>query len=510
MSGLELADHNDALENSTIESLVDRFEEAGHEAGQGDKRWFARDLAALLGYTKWENFSAVITRAKDACAQAGNNCADHFPDVRKMIPIGKGGTRAVEDVELSRYAAYLVAQNADARKRPVAIAQTYFAIQTRRQELTDRNGPDFSSLSETQQRLYLRNQVVQENKKLASTARDAGVRSGKDHAIFNNKGYQGLYGGRRMDEVREYKGLPAKAKILDYMGSTELAANLFRITQTEEKLRSRRIVRKEHAFDAHYEVGRKVRQTMLELSGILPENLPVAEDVKRLATSERRAQKALTAQKPADIERVSSEPVSVVAELPTVPVSIDPRNDLWKYALLIMSVQPGGTITTTDLINDLPNYIQLSDEQLSPNASRKDSRFSQIVRNLKSHKDSKTNFIYRGFAEDIPQGFRITDRGLAFVQTYFADRVPGSPEEQHERDQLVWVAQSVGLSVEELAELEWEMEPIESNDGATMGYMVVFASNSDSRLLKKVRGLGPGFTVQVGFPPDYGDEPQLR
>lgn len=503
MSGSELADHNDALENSTIENLVDRFEEAGHEADQGDKRWFARDLAALLGYTKWENFSAVITRAKDACAQAGNNCADHFPDVRKMIPIGKGGSRAVEDVELSRYAAYLVAQNADARKRPVAIAQTYFAIQTRRQELTDRNGPDFSSLSETQQRLYLRNQVVQENKKLASTAQDAGVHSGKDHAIFNNKGYQGLYGGRRMDEVREYKGLPAKAKILDHMGSTELAANLFRITQTEEKLRSRGIVRKEHAFEAHFEVGRKVRQTMLELSGILPENLPVAEDVKRLATSERKAQKALAAITPEEFD-IPVECPPDFTSIRSAPVSIDPRTDLWKYALLIMSVRPDGVISTTDLIADLPNYVQLSDDQMALNASRKDSRFSQIVRNLKSHKDSKTNFIYRGFAEDVPHGFRITNRGLAFVQAYFADRVPGSVEEQQDRDQLVWVSQSVGLTVEEMAELEWELESIESGEGATLGYMVVFASNSDKRLLKKVRGLSPGFTVQVGFPPDYG------
>ncbi len=485
----------------SIDTMIDRFEAAGHDDGHGDKCWYARDLAVLLGYTKWENFVAVLSRAKDACAQAGHSCSDHFPDVRKMVPVGSGAERSIADVSLSRYAAYLTAQNADARKQPVAIAQTYFAIQTRRQELTDQNGPDFSTLSSTQQRLYLRNQVVEENKKLTATAKGAGV-DGAGFGKFQNRGYQGLYGGRGADDIRDYKSLPKSAKILDHMGPTELAANLFRITQTEEKLRSKNIRHASIACDAHYEVGKKVRQTMQELSGILPEDLPVEEDVKKIASAERRAQRRLP-RAPAIAQVATPQPIPE----PTI-VAIDLKADLWKYALLIMSVQPGQAITTSDLIAELPKYIRIDDDQAERNSSRKDSRFSQLVRNLKSHKSSSTNFINRGFAAATPGGFEITDRGLQFVQTYFGDPKPSSIEERSERDHYEWVARSVGLTSGELAELDWDLLPIEGGDTFS-GYMVVFAEGSESRLLNKVRGLGQGYTVQVGFPPDDGETPLI-
>lgn len=405
-------------EDGTIEQILDRFERAGHDDGRGDKCWYARDLAVLLGYRRWEAFPDVLEKARAAAAASGHDPLDHFRDVSKMIQIGKGGVRPVDDVQLTRYAAYLTAQNADPRKRPVAVAQTYFAIQTRRQELTDRNGPDFSTLSEAQQRLYLRNQVVEENKKLASTAKGAGVQDGKDFAIFNNKGYQGLYGGMGMAEVRDFKGLPRTAKILDHMGSTELAANLFRITQTEEKLRHRAIRDKRLACDAHFEVGRKVRQTMRELSGILPEHLPVAEDVRKLAAAERKARRAIVvADRPETASLPRPRPDNSRPD--RTAVAVDVSSELWKYALLIMSVQPTGEVSTTQLIAQLPNFIQVPDEQAQLNGSRKDSKFSQLVRNLKSHKNAKTNFIYRGLAEDVPGGFRITERGLAFVAAYF-------------------------------------------------------------------------------------------
>lgn len=483
----------------SIEVMIDRFEAAGHDDGRGDKCWYARDLAVLLGYTRWESFPEVLAKAQEAALSSGHDPADHFRHVPKMIPIGKGGIREVDDVELTRYAAYLTAQNADSRKQPVAIAQTYFAIQTRRQELADQNGVDFSSLSENQRRMYLRNQVVAENKKLGSAAKVAGVKTGSDFAIFHNKGIQGLYGGMGVKEVQIYKQLSSKAKILDHMGSTELAANLFRITQTEEKLRSKAIARKEDANRAHYEVGQKVRQTMRDLSGIYPEDLPVAPDVKKIASAERKARKALSLFTADSSEAPALEAPQRTRE-PNI-VAIDLRSDLWKYALLIMSVQPDRQITTTALIAELPKYIRIDDEQAEPNSSRKDSRFSQIVRNLKSHKTSSTNFIHRGFAEDVPGGFSITDRGLQFVQTYFGDPRPSSLEDRYERTQLKWVAHTVGLTPGELAELEWELEPIEGNE-ALYGYMVVFGQNSDRRLLKKVRGLSPGYTVQVGFPPE--------
>ncbi len=197
------------------------------------------------------------------------------------------------------------------------------------------------------------------------------------------------------------------------MGSTELAANLFRITQTKEKLRSRNIQGKEAACDAHYEVGVKVRQTMRELCGIMPEDLPVAEDVKKIAALERKQQRLRGATPQERAAQLPPEPKA------SEPVEINLREDLWEYALLITSVRQNGEISTSDLIAAMPSYIHLSDDHTAVNASRKDSKFSQIVRNLKSHKTSKTNFIYQGYAEDIPGGFRITDKGLVFVREYF-------------------------------------------------------------------------------------------
>jgi hypothetical protein len=391
-----------SVPESTIESLIDQFEEAGHDGGNGDKCWYARDLMVLLGFERWETFERAIGRAMTACRNSGHDPADHFEEVFRADAKNPEGGRPAKNYELSRYACYLIAQNASSRKKQVAFAQTYFAIQTRRQELTDQHGLEFSNLSQSQQRLYLRNQVVEENKRLATTAAGAGVVDGRDFGKFQNKGYQGLYGGRGVEEIRDYKGLPASAKILDHMGPTELAANLFRITQTEEKLRSRNIKQAWAACEAHYEVGRKVRETMKELSGILPEDLPVEEDVKRIAAAERKHQK----------QKALPAPIRAA-------VAINLRQDLWKYALLITSVRPAGEITTSDLIEEMPKYVRLSDEHATANQSRKDSKFSQLVRNLKSHKSAKTNFIYQGYADDIPGGFRITRKGLDFVREYF-------------------------------------------------------------------------------------------
>ncbi|WP_206335854.1 DNA damage-inducible protein D [Rhizorhabdus phycosphaerae] len=404
-----------AAEVDSIDALIDRFEAAGEDVEGGDKVWFARDLATLLGYGKWDNFLAVITKAKAACEQSGHNAADHFADVGKMVTVGSGAGREIADIRLDRYACYLVAQNGDGRKRPVAFAQTYFAIQTRRQELTDRDGIDFGKLSENHQRLYLREQVVSEIKKLNGAAKAAGVETGKDFAKFHNKGYQGLYGGRGVDEIKRYKNLPAKANVLDHMGSTELAANLFRITQTEEKLRREDIRGKEAACTAHYEVGVKVRQTIEQLSGIMPENLPVAENVKKIAAQERKQQRMRAIPAQTRIEQPLAAPKAAD------PVEIDLSKDLWKYALLIMSVRPNGEITTSDLIDAMPGYVKLSDDHMATNESRKDSKFSQIVRNLKSHKASKSNFIYQGYAEDVRGGFKITDKGMEFVWSYFKE-----------------------------------------------------------------------------------------
>jgi hypothetical protein len=401
------------LSDDTIDTLLDAFEAAARKTEDGHEFWTSRDLSRLLGYSDYRNFLTIVEKAKAACRTMRLDPQDHFVDVTDMIEIGKGGRREVDNIHLDRYACYLIAQNGDPRKRQIGFAQNYFAIQARRQELADQHGVDFDTLSENQKRLYLRNQVVAENKRLMSAAKASGVHSGADFGKFNNRGYQGLYGGRGKEEIQQYKGLPAKANILDHMGSTELAANLFRITQTEEKLRSRNIQGKENACNAHYEVGVKVRQTMRDLSGIMPEDLPVADDVKRIAREERKQQRMRAIPAQQRIEQPLAGPK--VSD----PVEIDLRADLWKYALLIMSVRVDGEISTSDMIAELPGYVSLSDEHTTANASRKDSKFSQLVRNLKSHKTTKTNFIYQGYAQDIPGGFKITRKGLDFVREYF-------------------------------------------------------------------------------------------
>jgi DNA-damage-inducible protein D len=207
-----------------------------------------------------------------------------------MVSLVSGAEREVDDIVLSRYASYLIAQNGDPRKRPVAFAQTYFAIQTRRQELDDASEDHYLPMSEDERRILLRDEIKEHNRNLASAAKNAGVREGLEFAIFQTEGYKGLYGGLDVPGIRRRKGLNPKQHILDHMGSTELAANLFRATQTEEKLRRDNVKGKDAANRTHFEIGRKVRQTIEEIGGIMPESLAPAEDIKKVS---RRLNKAI-------------------------------------------------------------------------------------------------------------------------------------------------------------------------------------------------------------------------
>jgi len=246
------------------------FEGIKHLTDEGIEFWYARELQPVLEYTKWEHFSTVIVKAKEACRVSGNSVSDHFPDVGKMVDIGSGAVREIDDYRLSRYACYLIVQNGDPRKEVIAVGQTYFAVKTRQQELID----GYDRLSEEQKRLAIRREMTTHNKSLAEAAKDAGVETALDYAVFQNKGYQGLYGGLGAKEIHARKGLKKSQQILDHMGSTELAANLFRATQTDEKLRRENIRGKAAANQTHYEVGSKVRQTIKDLGGTMPENLP--------------------------------------------------------------------------------------------------------------------------------------------------------------------------------------------------------------------------------------------
>lgn len=261
------------------------FESIKHINEYGEEYWLARELQPVLEYVQWRNFAEAVERAKLACKNSGFSIEDHFADVSKTIEMPKGAHKDIPDYMLSRYACYLIVMNGDPRKEVVAIGQTYFAVKTRQQELID----NYEQLSEDQKRLAIRNEMIAHNKSLAEAAQMAGVVDPRDYAIFQNKGYQGLYGGLGAKEIHARKGLKKSQKILDHMGSTELAANLFRATQTDEKLRRENIQGKQAAYDTHYQVGKKVRQTIKELGGTMPEDLPTPQ--KSIAQIEREQEK---------------------------------------------------------------------------------------------------------------------------------------------------------------------------------------------------------------------------
>lgn len=251
------------------------FESLKQEEEDGYEFWSARKLAKTLEYSEYRHFLPVIEKAKDACRNSAHSIEDHFEDILEMVNIGSGGRRQIADVRLSRYACYLIVQNGDPAKPVIANGQTYFAIQTRRQELADNRA--FQQLKEDEKRVYLRKDLREHNKQLVETAQQAGVETTLDFAIFQNHGYKGLYGGLDARDIHERKGLKKNQKILDHMGSTELAANLFRATQAEDKLRRENIQDKSKANQTHYEVGTVVRQTIEKLGGTMPEDLPVAK-----------------------------------------------------------------------------------------------------------------------------------------------------------------------------------------------------------------------------------------
>lgn len=261
------------------------FESIKHINEYGEEYWLARELQPVLEYVQWRNFAEAVERAKLACKNSGFSIEDHFADVSKTIKMPKGAHKDIPDYMLSRYACYLIVMNGDPRKEVIAIGQTYFAVKTRQQELID----NYEQLSEDQKRLAIRNEMIAHNKSLAEAAQMAGVVDPRDYAIFQNKGYQGLYGGLGAKEIHARKGLKKSQKILDHMGSTELAANLFRATQTDEKLRRENIQGKQAAYDTHYQVGKKVRQTIKELGGTMPEDLPTPQ--KSIAQIEREQEK---------------------------------------------------------------------------------------------------------------------------------------------------------------------------------------------------------------------------
>lgn len=261
--------------NLTVFEQIKQIDENGNEF------WKARQLAKTLDYKDFRNFLAVIEKAKEACQNSGQAVANHLVELNEVVAVGSGATHNYPSYKLSRYACYLIVQNADPSKEVVALGQTYFAVQTRIQEITQMEA--YNQLSnEDEKRLFLRNELAKHNTHLAAAAKNAGVITSLDYAIFQNHGYMGLYGGLDAKAIHKSKGLKKSQQILDHMGSTELAANLFRATQTEEKLRRENIKGKQKANQTHFEVGKKVRKTIEELGGTMPENLPIANSIKEV------------------------------------------------------------------------------------------------------------------------------------------------------------------------------------------------------------------------------------
>jgi DNA-damage-inducible protein D len=262
-----------------IQSSMAEFESIRKNTQSGAEWWSARELQQPLGYANWQNFANVLRKAILACEGAGMPVGDHFIDISKMILLGKGGQREVADFMLSRHACHLIAMNGDPSHPQIAAAQTYFAIQTSKQEKLER---ELAQLSADQKRVMLRNELSEHNKKLASAAKDAGVITPFEYAIFQDEGYKGLYGGLGSRDIHDRKGLRKSEKILDHMGSTELAANLFRATQTEDKLRRDQTRSKVEANITHREIGKKVRKAISEIGGTMPENLPTEQSIKKV------------------------------------------------------------------------------------------------------------------------------------------------------------------------------------------------------------------------------------
>lgn len=251
----------------------ENFETIKKVGEDGREYWNARELSKVLEYKEWRNFSKALDRAKLSCRNSGHEIENHFVEVNNMVEIGSNTKREISDYELSRYACYLIVQNGDPRKEVIALGQTYFAIQTRRQEVADY----FNQLDEDNKRLVIRGDIKQWNQMLLEVAHNVGVITNQEYAEFQNAGYMGLYGGLTVQDIHKRKNLKTKQKILDFMGSEELAANLFRITQTEAKLKRENVETRAVANQTHYMVGTTVRKAIKDIGGTMPENLPTPE-----------------------------------------------------------------------------------------------------------------------------------------------------------------------------------------------------------------------------------------
>lgn len=371
--------------------------------------WHARDLKELFGYSKWENFIKIITKAKESCKNSGHIDRYHFLDVRKLISIGKNAERKIEDILLTRYACYLIAQNGDPRKLEIAFAQNYFANQTRKFEIILKRIEEY-------ERLDAREKLKETENKLSGIVYQRGF-TDKDFGIMRSKGDEALFGGYSTGNMKYKLGIPSNRPLADFLDTVIIKGKDFASAMTafkveEENLNGVNVITNEHIIN-----NDTVRKALLE-RGIFPENLPAQIDIKKVERKIKSEEKELVKSK----DKIPEiENATTVNEYKIHKINIS--KDLWKIVLLIMVTKPAGIITTTELIEEVPKYIIVPDKYKEISDSKKEPKYIQVIRNLKSNKKNKVNFIYQGYVNEIRGGYQITKKGLNFVKNEFKDYI---------------------------------------------------------------------------------------
>lgn len=389
-----------------MRELFDNLESIRNEH-ENIEFWFARDLQKILGYKRWENFTHAISKAKNSCINSGFNEVDHFRDITKMVSIGSDAKREIEDIALTRYACYLIAQNGDSRKIEIAFAQTYFAEQTRKFELIEKRMEEY-------ERLDAREKLKITEHRLSGIVYKRGFDK-IDFGIMRSKGDEALF-GCATQSMKNKLGIPKNRPLADFLDTVIIKGKDFAAAMTYFKIEELNLYGVESITNEHVINNVTVRKALIE-RGIYPERLPAKEDIKKVERKIKSDEKKLAKIKMDDIE--IDETNEKEYEIHTINIS----KDLWKIALLIMATKPGGIITTRELIEEIPKYIIFPEKYKEISEIKKEPKYVQVIRNLKSNKRNKTNFINQGYVTDIRGGYQITKKGLDFVREEFKDYI---------------------------------------------------------------------------------------
>jgi len=384
-----------------MKELFDKFEDAKYTKNDIEY-WYARDLQNLLGYNEWRNFTNVIQKSKESCENSGHNVFDHFVDVNKMVKLGSGSEREIDDIILTRYACYLIAQNGNPQKHEIAFAQTYFAMQTRKMELIQERIKDL-------ERLNAREKLRETEKRLSKIVYERGFEE-KDFGYMRSKGDKALFGGYTTKEMKKKLGVPGKEPLADYADQVIIKGKDFAAAMTAHNTEVNNLYGVESITNEHVINNKEVRKALLSRN-IYPEKLPPQRDIKLIERDIQLQEKKLSELKPEpNITNTQSNQIH----------RIDISKELWKIALLIMTIKEDGSVTTKELIDEIPKYIEIPNNYQEISETKQEPKYIQIIRNLKSNQKNKSSFVSQGYAESIENGFKITNKGIDFVKNEFA------------------------------------------------------------------------------------------